>query len=138
MIKTTITHYSIVLTMVVMMAGAALSVVQASEVTGTLSSNTAGSQKNDGSISGTVTNDAVAGALTGTVTSQSTQSSGGGQGSGGSIIPSTPSGAVLGATALNPAAPSFPNTGYYTPTDPEITQTFWSMVVQFLGAILSS
>lgn len=74
----------------------------ASEVTGTLSSNATGASLSGGSLAGTVSSD-------------SGGSSGGGSrsgGGGGSNNSNSPTGAVLGASTDNVAAPAFPNAGF--------------------------
>jgi hypothetical protein len=123
MTKTIITSYTTLLCMALMMAGAAT--VRASEVTGTLSSNSSDNLPTSGSISGTVSG-------------ESDGNSGGGSRSGGSNgnSSSRPSGSVLGASTDTIQTPGFPNAG----TQFEVSaadQTLWSTIKNFFRNIFS-
>ncbi len=122
MTKTIITSYATFLCIAIAMAG--ITTAHASEVTGTLSSNAA-NNTTSGDISGTVTG---GGSSSG---GSSSRGSGGGGGSS-----NRPSGAVLGATTLNAAAPSFPNAGVQ-PEEVPHRVTVWSIVVTFLRNIIT-
>lgn len=123
MTKTTTTGFMALLLMVGMLVSATS--IHASEVTGTLSSDTANNVQADGNISGTVTSESVSGG----------SSSGGGRGGGGSSSLNAPSGAVLGATT-DTVTPGFPNAG----SAPEATtpvSTIWSRIMSFFTIVLS-
>lgn len=125
MTTTQITSYTTFLSLLVLLMGAGFAL--ASEVTGTLSSDTtskadpsgqiSGSVTNDqsGNISGTVTDEST-GSLSGTVTSDSGGSSSGGSsqssGSGGDGSLDAPAGEVLGVSSDSLQAPAFPNAGF--------------------------
>jgi hypothetical protein len=102
----------------------------ASEVIGTLSS--------DASTTNSV--QATSGSITGTVTGGSSGGSGGGgsrsSSASGNLSTTTPSGSILGATADNPSAPGFPNTGV-APTASSVDQSLWSTVMDFLKSVFS-
>ncbi len=107
--------------MAIVMAGTAT--VQASEVTGILSSDATSNTQTSGNISGTVLSD-------------SGGSSGGSssRGRGGSSS-NSPSGQVLGA-ADSTATPSFPNAGY-APEEVVTHETIWSTLVIFFKSVIS-
>lgn len=111
-----------------------------SEVTGSLSSDTTSNQTTSGTIGGAVSGDtAVDGSLAGTVVGGSTGGGGGGSrssGGGGGTrnvdddSSDSPTGAVLGAADDNPTAPGFPNAGFAPPII-ESSPTLWMTIVTF-------
>lgn len=145
--KTIISHVTF-LSMAVMLTMAGAMTVQASEVTGTLSSNASADSQTSGKVEGTVSDDSQTdGTLGGTVTSDSTtdgslegtvsNGSGrsGGSSSGGSRSSATrvttsdePAGAVLGAASDNTLTPRFPNAGT-PPLVSSVDQPLWSTVM---------
>ncbi len=146
MTKQMTTSYIAFLCVVMVMAVAGIMTVHASEVTGTLSSDTTSSSQTDGDIEGSVSNDSqTSGNIAGTVSGGSSGSSGGGSGGGSRISAGgggsddssdEPSGAVLGAATDNQQAPGFPNTGM-KPSAGTANQSFWSGVTTFLRGIFS-
>lgn len=121
MTKTILTSYSALLCMAVVMTG--MTTVHASEVTGTLSSDTSARTETTGNIEGTVSsgNDGSGG-------SRSNRSSGN--------TTSQPSGTVLGAQDNNTQTPRFPNAGN-EPAVGAVNQTFWSTVTTFFSHIFT-
>lgn len=125
--------------MAVVLALTGMTTVQASEVTGTLSSNASSDSQTSGNIGGTVSsNPGTTGNLEGTVSSGNGGSSSGGGGGGGRSGSSSnaPSGAVLGESVINTQAPSFPNAG----VEPELShanQSFWLRIMTLLRNIAS-
>lgn len=127
-------RYSTIVLTIGLVAMVGILTAQASEVTGTLSSQTSGDSQTSGSIGGTVSDNSLAGGnLSGTVSSGSSGSGGSSGGSGGSS--DTPDGAVLGATDDNLAAPNFPNAG--TAPDQTNPSTPWSRLIEFLKNAIS-
>ncbi len=118
--------YTAFLCLGLLMTGATL--VRASEVTGTLSSE-ASTLTSTGTVSGTVN---------GTVEDDSSGSSGGGSrrsgGSGGSA--NAPSGSVLGAAAGSESTPGFPNAGTSF-EDSSADQSLWVGMMNFLKNLFS-
>lgn len=134
----------------------------ASEVTGTLSSDTTSASKSTSKVDGTVSSDTESngdivgtvsspdesepdGELTGTVTSESDESGseGGsssatrtndGRGGGGSIS-DAPTGTVLSAQSTAPSTPGFPNAGVAPEADQTRT-TIWSTVATFFMSLV--
>ncbi len=127
MTKKIITSYGTFL-LLVAFGFVGITFAQASEVTGTLSSDTSNTAPTTGSISGSVT-------------SGSNGGSGGGGGSSsngnnGGSSSNTPSGSVLGAQDSNTQSPGFPNAGTLTEV-PSTDQSLWSNVKAFFGNIFS-
>lgn len=124
MTKTTFTSYFALLLLVVFGLAGPMS-VQASEVTGTLSSDTSSGTQTSGNISGTVS-------------SGSSGGSGGGvsrsSGSSGGSSSNRPSGSVLGASTDNTQTPGFPNAGF-APDHNGPAPTYWSTLISFLRSI---
>lgn len=147
MTKTHITSHITFACMLVLLAGTSFAF--ASEVTGTLSSDTVSKAAPTGSISGSVTNEPTGsisgtvtttptGNLTGTVTSNDSGGSSGGStssGSGGSSSSDTPSGLVLGVTPNDSQTPAFPNAGVNPQHNTSLT--LWSDMVQLLRNLLT-
>lgn len=127
MTKTVLTSYTTLLCMGLLIASTSLAL--ASEVTGTLSSNSTSTENADtsnGSVSGTVTSERGSGG---------SSSRGGSSRTGGSISSNEPTGAVLGQSTDNLSTPGFPNAG----TNPEVSsveQPLWSTVVNFFKNLL--
>lgn len=122
MTKTIITSYTLFLLMAVAVAG--VSFAEASEVTGTLSSDTSANTNTSGNISGTVSSASGGGS----------SSSGGGSSSGS--LSNAPAGEVLGASTSNTQTPSFPNAGF-APHEVNTTPSYWSVMITFFKNILS-
>ena len=125
MTKKIITSYSAFLCMAIVMVG--VSTAHASEVTGTLSSDTSNSAPTSGSISGSVTSGSNGG------------SGGGGSrsnGNNGGSSSNSPSGSVLGAQDSNTQSPGFPNAGTLTEVS-STDQSLWSSMKAFFGNIFS-
>ncbi len=106
------------------MAGAVTA--QASEVTGSLSSDASYSSLTAGNISGSVS-----------VGSDGNSSSGGRSGRSRDSLSNPPPGTVLGASDVKVLTPGFPNAG----TPPEETlindHTLWSRITSFFQAMFS-
>lgn len=151
MTKTQITSSTAFLSLLVLLVGANYAL--ASEVTGTLSSDTVSKAAPSGNISGSVTNEPQgniggtvtsepSGSLGGTVTSSGSggsSSSGGGSqssGSGGDSTSDAPAGDVLGVSSDNLQTPAFPNAGF-APTQQLTNQTPWSAMVHLLRNLIS-
>lgn len=100
MTKKLLMHYTSALVLASVLVG--VSFANASEVTGTLSSDASASTLTSGDISGTVSGGSRGGGGS---------SSGGSRNSGGSFD-SSPPGSVLGASTDSATAPSFPNAGF--------------------------
>jgi len=116
MTKKIITSYTAFLCMAVVMMGA--TIVSASEVTGTLSSDTSNGAQTSGNIGGTV---AGSGGGSG---------GGGTQTGGGSSSSASPSGAVLGDSNSAPT-PGFPNAGMGS-SENSTTSTLWTTLIAFI------
>jgi len=106
------------LALMIAFAGIGISYTHASEVTGTLSSDTTSVAPTGG----------TSGSLSGNVTGSRSSSSGGGShsssGSSGGVS-TAPSGEVLGAETSRTVSPAFPNAGFA----PEETSTApWSLI----------
>lgn len=119
-----ITSYVAILVLAIAMIG--VTTAEASEVTGTLSSDS------------TTNNSDLNGNITGTVTGNSS-SGGGGGGSvigGSNNLDNTPSGAVLGATdSTTVQTPGFPNAG----TAPQVRSSghsLWTTIMNLLKTVL--
>lgn len=117
------TSYTLFLLMAFAIVGT--STALASEVTGTLSSDTSVNSNPSGNISGTVSSASSGGS-----------SSGGSRSSGGSSSLNTPDGVVLGASTDTLTTPGFPNAGF-APEDVQPTPTPWSMMISFIWNIMS-
>ena len=117
MTKTISTSYITLLCVAVALAG--IATAHASEVTGTLSSDSTNMVSPTGSISGTVTSNSTGGG-----------SSSGGSSRNGSSSSNAPEGSVLGAATSNVLSPSFPNAGV-APEEDSTVQTFWSALLAF-------
>lgn len=151
-----LTSYTTFITVAVVLAIAGTMAVHASEVTGTLSSDTISDSQTSGNIVGTVSGDSqTSGNIDGTVTSASGGNSGGSNsgnsGGGGGVRVSlsdsssdtstdtssdTPAGSVLGAATNNTQTPSFPNAGV-EPASGHVDQSLWLRVVTLLRNIVS-
>lgn len=134
MTKATTTTYIAVFLVAGVLVGA--SMAQASEVTGTLSSQATDSTQTNGNISGTVSsvNDG------GSSSSGGSSGRGGGSSSSGGVrsVQSTdtsdePTGVVLGA-ATDTIVPGFPNAGVAPAADTS-APTRWSTLVSFVAAV---
>ena len=114
------------------MAGATTTL--ASEVTGTLSSDTIANAQTTGNLEGTVSSESRGGS------SGSSGSSGGGSSRtdevSGASTSNTPTGTVFGAATENTQTPGFPNAGV-TPEQAPVYLTIWSTMVTFLRNIVS-
>lgn len=122
MTKITATSYIAFLLMAGSLVG--VTATQASEVTGTLSSDASSNTQTSGNISGTVTG----------------ESSGGGSSSGGrsnrnNNSSDEPSGEVLGAST-DTIVPGFPNAGF-APEGETPVPTLWSRMIIFFSTIVS-
>lgn len=115
--------YTTFLSMTLLLMGATLAL--ASEVTGTLSSDTSSNTQTTGSISGTVTSE-----------SGGSSSGGSRRSSGGDSVSNAPVGAVLGESISVAPTPSFPNAGF-APEDEPARATVWSTVVAFFRNLVS-
>ncbi len=123
MTKTIITSYTAFLLMACAVVG--ITAAEASEITGTLSSNAANNAPTSGTLGGTVSN--------------ANGNSGGGSRNGGSGGSSSnaPAGSVLGASTDNTqTTPGFPNAGA-APLEVSSTPTLWSVVAAFFRGIVS-
>lgn len=121
MTKTITTSYTTLLCLALIMAGAVSA--HASEVTGTLSSDTAATAPT-GTVSGTVES------------SNSSGGSGGSSSSGGSRrsgLSNAQTGAVLGASTDSTVTPGFPNAG----SQPDTDETLWSTLISFFRSMFS-
>jgi hypothetical protein len=144
MTKNILTGYGTFITMAVVLALTGIITVQASEVTGTLSSDAIGNPQTGGNIGGNVNGSAnTTGNLAGTVSGGSSGSSGGGSGgsssggsSGGGASPTTPLGSVLGATT-DTQTPGFPNAGVAPTTASSADQSLWSTMLTLLKNLFS-
>lgn len=123
MTKTITTSYIALVLMAAALIG--VTAAQASEVTGTLSSDASSNTQTSSNISGTVTS----------ASSGGSSSSGGGSNRSNNSS-SEPSGEVLGASADNLAAPGFPNAGF-TPEKANSVSSLWSRMVSFFSTIVS-
>lgn len=124
MTKTIITSYTLSLLMAFAVVGT--STALASEVTGTLSSDTSVNSGTSGNISGTVSS------------ASGGSSSGGSRGNGGNGGSSSnaPTGEVLGASTSNAQTPSFPNAGF-APHEVSTAPSHWSVMITFFKGMLS-
>ncbi len=118
MTKTTFMSYGAFLCMAVALLG--VTSAHASEVTGSLSSDTSVNAQTTGSIGGTV--------------SSGNGSSGGGNRGGGNSSSNSPSGSVLGASTNNSQTPGFPNAGT-SPEGDTISHPVWETILAFLTKI---
>lgn len=127
MTKTMITSYALLLFMALAAVGAASA--EASEVTGTLSSDTSVGSDPTGNITGTVTS---------TNGGDGGSSSGGSRSNGNSSGSSSnaPSGEVLGASTDNMQTPSFPNAGS-APDEVNTAPSYWSVMITFFRGMFS-
>lgn len=121
MTKTTTTGYIAL----VLLAGALIGVTaaQASEVTGTLSSDASNNTQTSGNISGTVSS-AISGG-----------SSGGGGRNRSNNSSNEPLGEVLGAST-DTIAPGFPNAGF-APEGTQSATTLWARMTSFFFTIVT-
>lgn len=117
MTKAITINYTALLCTAVLLAG--FTTAYASEVTGTLSSDTAAT--------------VPTGSITGTVESSGGGSSSGGSrsSSGGSSLANAPSGATAGAVLGSTQTPGFPNAGV-APEEDSADQSLWSALMTFL------
>lgn len=125
MTKTIITSYTAFLLMVCAVVG--ITAAEASEITGTLSSDAANNAPTSGTLGGTV------------LDANGNSGGGGGSRNGGSGGSSSnaPNGSVLGASTDNTqTTPGFPNAGA-APLEVSSTPTLWSVVVAFFRGIVS-
>lgn len=140
MTKRILASYTLLLSLTVVLATAGVMTVQASEVTGNISSDTTSNSQTGGNIGGTVQSTATtSGNLSGTVTSDGSGNGGSSsRRSSGNGSTNSPSGSVLGASTSNTSnqTPGFPNAGF-APNEDLPRVTFWSSVVNFLKSIVS-
>jgi hypothetical protein len=126
MTKKIITSYSTFLCIAIALAMVGTTTALASEVTGTLSSDT--------SSTNTQTTGNLAGTVLGASSGSSSGSSSSGRSSSGSSS-SAPSGSVLGAATSN-TSPGFPNAGF-APEEVQTHMTVWSTICTFIKDIVS-
>ncbi len=125
MTKKIITSYATFLCMAIAMVG--ITTAHASEVTGTLSSDTSSDMGTTGNIGGTVESENGG--------SSSGGSSRGSRGGSGSLA-NAPSGSVLAASTDTTPTPGFPNAGAL-PDVGSVDQTLWSAVKTFFRNMFS-
>lgn len=100
-----------------------ITAAQASEVTGTLSSDASSNTQESGNISGSVTGGSSSGG-----------GSSGGRSNRGNDAADEPSGEVLGAST-DAVVPGFPNAGF-APEEDMSDSTLWSRVITFFSRML--